>query len=149
MPFGWLFLSFFSHSSQELTKTNAVLFPNPRYFFFFFFKCLGSQMRKKGRESDIQGCRVQLCRLRTLQGMQQKVGRQLKFRPHSPCPNVCSGLEPRPLRGGVDPEALSQPTLVLPTWFLSSSFSLSSLLFTLAKNLYEISCNLFFSLRKG
>lgn len=114
----------------------------------FFFKCLGSQMRKKGRESDIQGCRVQLYRLRTLQGMQQKEGRQLKFRPHSPCPNVCSGPEPCPLRGGVDPVALAQKTLVLPTWFLSS-FSLSSLLFTLAKNLYEISCNLFFSPRKG
>lgn len=31
-------------------------------------------MRKKGRKSKIQGCRVQLYRLHTLQGMQQKEG---------------------------------------------------------------------------
>lgn len=61
------------------------------------------------------------------------------------------GQEPYSLRGeapiGETLGGLSQLTPVLPI-FLSSFFSLSSVL-TLAKILYEVSCNLFFSPRKG
>ena len=60
------------------------------------------------------------------------------------------GQEPYSLREAPIGETLgglSQLTPVLPI-FLSSFLSLSSLL-TLAKILYEVSCNLFFSPRKG
>lgn len=65
MPFEWLFLSFSPHSPQELTKTNAVLFPHrPQVIFFFFFLCLGPQKeerRKAGKptstvEATVYGC---------------------------------------------------------------------------------------------
>lgn len=110
------------------------------------------KMRKEGRKGNIQGCYVQLYRLCTVQDVQQRRGVWLNSRPHFICSNVGPGQEAYSLRGeahiGETLGGLSWLTPVLPTAFLSSFFFLSSLL-TLAKILYEVSCNLFFSPRKG
>lgn len=131
MPFEWLFLSFFPHFPQELTKTNAVCF----FFPGNVFHAWTHEIREEGRKTNTQGCCVQLYRLCTLQGVQQRRRVRLKSRPHSTCPKVGPGPGPVLLEDGhhflIHTEALSWLTLVPPTLFLSSFLSLSSLLFSL------------------
>ena len=145
MPFGWLLRNshFFLHPPEELIKTNDISLSLLKTTWY-------NKMRKERRKVNIQGCYVQLYRLCTVQDVQQRRGVWLNSKPHFICSNMA--LARSRIHWGEAPigetlGGLSQLTPVLPI-FLSSFFSLSSVL-TLAKILYEVSCNLFFSPRKG
>lgn len=140
MPFQWLFLSFSPQSPQELTETNAILLfptPHPRVFFFLM---LTKRERKEGKPRKEAAVYRGVTRRFPRHAAKERW--MAEVQPHSTCPDVWPGLGPHAQRRG-GPRSCQH----------HCSFPLSSLCLrfssTLAKNLYEVSCHLCFSLRKS